>query len=114
MSDYIRKSALIEALEKSMKENNHKSMIGYAEHIQEHRYLIHLVEKQPTLDEKEIIRKAFERVVERLEESYTQWSDVYSSDCDRGFNNRSAMGMIAGVLEAIEIIKEECGINERD
>ena len=52
--------------------------------------------------------------MERLEESYTQWSDVYSSDCDRGFNNRSAMGMIAGVLEAIEIIKEECGINERD
>jgi hypothetical protein len=101
MSDYIRKSALIEILEKSMKENNHKSMIGYAEHIQEHRYLIHLVEKQPTLDEKEIIRKPFERVVERLEEERKKSLQLWDG------NSR-----YKGYSKAIKIIEEECGINE--
>jgi hypothetical protein len=97
MSDYIRKSALIEILEKSMKENNHKSMIGYAEHIQEHRYLIHLVEKQPTLDEKEIIRKAFERVVDKL--------------CDlQPF--LTADGQYVSLYEVVQTIKKEYGINE--
>ena len=96
MSDYISKSVLIEILKKSEKENNHKSMIGYAEHIQEHRYLIHLVEKQPTLDEKEIIRKAFERVVERLEEEKSDWNDDYNVPIKR----------------AIEIVKEVSGISE--
>ena len=106
MSDYIRKSALIEALEKSMKENNHKSMIGYAEHIQEHRYLIHLVEKQPTLDEKEIIRKPFERVVERLEESKDAKCFLASIPEQRLRGSDDAYD------DAIEIVKEECGINE--
>ena len=52
-----------------------------------------------TLNEKEIIRKAFERVVERLEDKknrpYLAWKDnddVYK--------------------RIIEIVKEECGINE--
>lgn len=55
-----------------------------------------------TLNEKEIIRKAFERVVERLEER-VQWYEVYG-DCEG--NSYRAYD------HAIEIIKEECGINE--
>lgn len=114
MSDYIRKSALIEALEKSMKENNHKSMIGYAEHIQEHRYLIHLVEKQPTLDEKEIIRKAFERVIKKMEEKEAKNRERAKAELDEMCLEMFHLykSEADGIKEAIEIIKEECGINE--
>jgi hypothetical protein len=112
MGDYISKSALIEALEKSMKENNHKSMIGYAEHIQEHRYLIHLVEKQPTLDEKEIIRKPFERVVERLEERKDHiMKEFVLADKAQEVKSES-LNRINELDGAIEIVKEECGISE--
>ena len=55
-----------------------------------------------TLNEKEIIRKPFERVVERLEER-VQWYEVYG-DCEG--NSYRAYD------HAIEIVKEECGINE--
>ena len=55
-----------------------------------------------TLNEKEIIRKAFERVVERLEER-VQWYEVYG-DCEG--NSYRAYD------HAIKIVKEECGINE--
>ena len=55
-----------------------------------------------TLNEKEIIRKAFERVVERLEER-VQWYEVYG-DCEG--NSYRAYD------HAIEIVKEECGISE--
>ena len=49
-----------------------------------------------TLNEKEIIRKAFERVVERLEEEKSDWNYDYNVPLDN----------------AIKIVKEECGINE--
>lgn len=99
MSDYISKSALVEVLEKSMKENSHKSMIGYAEHIQEHRHLIHLVEKQPTLDEKEIIRKVFERVVEILKQRNFEHFELHQK-----FNDECS--------EIIRIVKKVGDINE--
>ena len=57
-----------------------------------------MLDEQPTLDEKEIIRKAFERVVERLEE-YRNFED--NDSLDRQCIDRT-----------IEILKEECGINE--
>ena len=56
------------------------------------------IELLPTLDEKEIIRKAFERVVERLEE-YRNFEDHDS--LDRQCIDRT-----------IEIVKEECEISE--
>ena len=56
------------------------------------------VELLPTLDETEIIRKAFERVVERLEEEKGR------------FNGESAEFWT--YRRAIEIVKEECGISE--
>ena len=49
-----------------------------------------------TLNEKEIIRKAFERVVERLEEEKSDWNFDYNVPIEK----------------AMSIVKEECGINE--
>ena len=49
-----------------------------------------------TLNEKEIIRKAFERVVEILEKEKSDWNYDYNVPLDN----------------AIKIVKEECGIDE--
>ena len=90
MSDYISKSALIESWceqncgERRCRDNWDKCM-----------FVLH-TQNQPTLDEKEIIRKPFERVVERLEELKVN-----------AFNDESVI-----ISDAIEIVKEECGINE--
>ena len=57
-----------------------------------------VIDNQPTVDEKEIIRKAFERVVEILEEKAKErWLVLAERN---------------GYERAIEIVKEECGINE--
>ena len=53
-----------------------------------------------TLNEKEIIRKAFERVVERLEE--------LKNDCDC-YGHLKKKGLVDWT---IKIVKEECGISE--
>ena len=77
MSDYISKSALMDAL-------------IYCDGLgrKSLEAVVKTINEQPTLDEKEIIRKAFERVVERLENiEPTPW-------------------------EIVKIVKEECGINE--
>ena len=62
MSDYISKSALIEQLTEWA---NRNEMMGLLTGCNVVRDCIGVVEGQPTLDEKEIIRKPFERVVER-------------------------------------------------
>lgn len=93
MSDYIRKSELIKELEKI-----HPRVNG----IDVFWSVMKVVENQPTLDEKEIIRKPFERVVERLKRER-----IYTRDCseqDHYFEQ--------GIIKAIEIVKEECEINE--
>ena len=54
-----------------------------------------------TLNEKEIIRKAFERVVEKLKEN----SNFL-------LHEMGEVKMYAGNESAIEIVKEECGISE--
>ena len=54
--------------------------------------------EQIALDEKEILRKPFERVVERLEEKRNYQGCIYESD------------YFDGLEEAIEIVKEEGGI----
>ena len=84
MSDYISKSALLEQL------------IGIDDEIV--KGCIGVIQTQPTVDEKEIIRKAFERIVERLEEAgdkYFNMGDIYS---------------FSSMNEAIVICKEEGGI----
>ena len=59
MSDYISKSELIEAIKQQKDDNDmHCRLCMDA--------MIEIAEELPTLDEKEIIRKAFDRVVKQL------------------------------------------------
>lgn len=82
MSDYISKSALIKAIDEQVKGRGKQGIVPSLFSA------IAIVQNQPTLDEKEIIRKAFERVLQRLENiEPTPW-------------------------EIVKIVKEECGINE--
>ena len=95
MSDYISKSALLELLYKTFEEYNmatdkQDKLGGFGAEV------FKRVKEQPTLDEKEIIRKVIERVVERLEELKVN-----------AFNDESVI-----ISDAIEILKEECGISE--
>jgi hypothetical protein len=103
VSDYISKSALIEALKQEIRlitpiEENHDMFYhdsGYNCAMVGARLL---AEKLPTLDETEIIRKEFERVMERLEGLRAKPTEtVYDT---------VLVGSIIGIL------KEECGINE--
>ena len=95
MSDYTSKRALVDSIMKNV-------LITTEEGFELRGEIVDLIKNQPTLDEKEIIRKAFERVVERLEER-VQWYEVYG-DCEG--NSYRAYD------HAIEIVKEECGIDE--
>lgn len=96
MSDYISKSKLIEELKNTtyvFKHFGRRESVGLGE-------VVSTIEHQPTLDEKEIIRKPFERVVERLEE--------LKNDCDC-YGHLKKKGLVDWT---IEIVKEECGISE--
>ena len=98
MSDYISKSALIEELEKVHPRVNGVDVFWSA---------MKVVENQPTLDEKEIIRKPFERVLQRLEErekeTYKDWEAT---------SHFLEMGRYLECKHLIEIVKEEYGISE--
>ena len=59
------------------------------------------INSQPTIDEKEIIRKTVERIVERLEEARKKSLKLWDG------NSR-----YKGYSKAIKIVKEECGISE--
>lgn len=97
MSDYISKSELIEELEKVHPRVNGVDVFWSA---------MKVVENQPTLDEKEIIRNAFERVVERLEEftEQTYYKSV-EGDVQAGERNKA-------YHKAISVVKEVGGLNE--
>ncbi len=87
---YIDKEEWIERLEEELSTCKNEKRKEYL------TIWINAIKCQPTLDEKEIIRKAFERVVERLKELKTN-----------AFDDESVI-----ISDAIEIVKEECGINE--
>ena len=84
MSDYISKDEAIGRLSEVL------SSEGEFEKAKQ------VIIKAPTLDEKEIIRKAFERVVERLEEN-----------SEHGWESGSKY---IYTNNAIKIVKEEGGI----
>lgn len=74
---------------------------GFGKSVGKAGVMLELIDLQPTLDETEIIRKAFERVVERLEAKIDiTWEHDYLGGKKDAF------------FEAIKILKEECGINE--
>ena len=93
MSDYISKSKAVESLK--------KYKFGAIGNDEEREYTKEMVlviaNGLPTLSETEIIRKPFERVMERLKEKAKQrWLVLAERN---------------GYERAIEIVKEECGIN---
>lgn len=94
MSDYISKSELVDSIMKNV-------LITTEEGFELRGEIVDLIKNQPTLDEKEIIRKAFERVVERLEESRQKANaKLYEYHEGKAY----------AFKEAIEIVKEEGGI----
>ena len=90
MSDYIKRQDVIDIIDKEMMRT-----ITFAEHETQANIEDSVLEL-PTISETEIIRKAFERVVERLEE-YRNFED--NDSLDRQCIDR-----------AIEIVKEVGGI----
>ena len=101
MSDYISRKEAIDRLSEVLSSE--------AEFERAKQVII----EAPTLDEKEIIRKSFERVLQRLEEI------TIGGDCRHKCNKYDwTVGGCSGECvdyvrsRAIEIVKEECGINE--
>lgn len=103
MSDYISKSALIEDIKRR----------PYIDKALEEIFFT-IIDKQPAVDEKEIIRKTVERIVERLEyqeKQYESRAEKFAealNSCEESRNR----GKSHSYGYAIEIVKEECGINE--
>lgn len=93
MSDYVSKQVTMQRFLKEIEQSRSDCI-----HINTIKRLLDDID---TLDEKEIIRKPFERVVERLEERMPiSWKFDYIG------------GKKDGIVEAIKIVKEECGISE--
>lgn len=103
MSDYISKSALLKHL---WDWRLQECPVGVCdEETETYKAIcecIDAVKDKPTLDEKEIIRKAFERVVERLEEKYNDIPIQYENNYEKGIED--------GIDYAMKIVKEEGGI----
>ena len=101
MSDYIRKQDVIDLI-------NGLDSLPWEEETKE------IVDTLPTLDEKEIIRKAFERVVERLEEAVNVNKEKGCEMQTKELHECALIGFsrMNAFLDAIEIVKEECGISE--
>lgn len=97
MSDYISKSGLAEVVIDAFC-GDCTQCGGHCRHDD----LVEIIEHLPTVDEKEIIRKPFERVVERLEEEPT----AVRTNCETN------VAYDIGIYKAISIVKEECGISE--
>ena len=107
MSDYISKSEAIHTVTKvELKDGTFAEVkMGIGE--------------LPTLDEKEIIRKAFESVLQRLENEKersdidcTYWNKYDWKDSIQYNEYDMSRKKSECFAEAIEIVKEECGINE--
>lgn len=68
--------------------------------------LVRMIREQPTIDEKEIIRKTVERIFKRLKAiSYRE----EANDCDPFGDIPHYVVSLSAIRQ---IIKEECGINE--
>lgn len=108
MSDYIKKQDVLDILYNTFEEYN-MTTDKQDKHGGFGAEVFKRVKEQPTLDEKEIIRKPFERVVERLE----TLKDEYDHSClDNAYQRGAGDGAKWLKKKAIEIVKEECGISE--
>ena len=108
MSDYIEKQDVIDIIHKEI-----ESTKSYIEHNTQINIKF-AVEELPTLDEKEVIRKSFERVVERLEEYWKSHKALEDYEMfDGTYIEMKQQELVAKAYEkAIKIVKEECGISE--
>ncbi len=107
MSDYIRKSALIDSIVQNV-------VITTEEELDLRGEIVDLIKNQPTVDEKEIIRKTVERIISRLEQQEEQYK-ARSKKCEELKYPQGAdkhYGKACSYNHAIEIVKEECEINE--
>ena len=95
--DYISKSTLIMSLRDYQFGNF--STVEFAKEYNLINEIIEGVEIQPTLNEKEIIRKTVERVIKQLNE---QMPIQFN-----GFGKT-----LITVEDVVKILKEECGISE--
>ena len=95
MSDYIKRQDVIDIIHKEI-----ESTKSYIEHNTQIN-IEFAVEELPTLDEKEIIRKAFERVVEKIDDLETHFDNGDFATC------RYSLVVLKDVLR---IVKEEGGI----
>ena len=92
MSDYISKSALKKDIIAELPQGRIKAVY------------LELVDNQPTVDEKEIIRKTVEMIVERVEEKI--------NDIEIQYENNYEKGITDGIDYAMQIVEEEGGISE--
>jgi hypothetical protein len=103
MSDYIRREDALRIIRDGW--SNHYSRKDMCDEINE----------LPTLDEKEIIRKPFERVVERLENALASANRELKRTIEKNpMQTDYALGYHRATEKALSFVKEECGINERD
>ena len=93
MSDYIRKQDVIDLI-------NGLDSLPWEEETKE------IVDTLPTLDEKEIICKTVERIVERLEQSRDARYFLGSGKISANY----LKGLDCAFYEAIDIVKEVGGI----
>ncbi len=126
MSDYISKSALIEQIklyENELQEDRElgvdsdDEMMLFAIANQEtaiYRIKRCIQHELPTLDKTEIIRKTAERIINRLEyqeKQYESRAEKFAEALNSWEESRNR-GKAYSYGYAIEIVKEECGINE--
>lgn len=105
MSDYVSKNKAVESLT--------KYKFGAISNDVEREYTKEMVlviaNGLPTISESEIIRKTFERIIERLEQKADGSNDsILIYEHQQQYHD----GKEDAFREAIEIVKEECGINE--
>jgi hypothetical protein len=105
MSDYIRKSALIDFMI--------RNVVTLTEEAHDFKVeMIDAIKNQPTISETEIIRKPFERVLQRLEECKKTHEKRLLSTKLKPHEKIRELRLEGCYINAIEIVKEECGINE--
>lgn len=104
MSDYISKEETISTIWNVFNSYGNSAVHFEVEETKAIRKFCSRLQREmellPTLDEKEIIRKAFERVVERLEEEARNYKDGVLQK----------LYFETGVARSIQVVKEEGGI----
>jgi hypothetical protein len=106
VSDYIKKSGLAEEVIDAFC-GDCTQCGGHCRHDD----LVEIIEELPTISETEMIRKAFERVVERLDKQAGEFIDLSHRELsNNSITAKKYLNKGLGVAEAIEIVKEEGGI----